>query len=223
MTTSISLQKRLLLAAVLFGGVVLATVASAAWACTAFIGTFEITGDVTGAGTVTATGKDHFEKNNLGATTFGMNQTIEGATEATSGASGGIAGAGWIQVATSPTDDGVKLPASSDAHFTRSEVGPYHVNFVNGPAYLTHDQWTLDCMSYLVERTTGLIKLGEVQVGNNGKISHRLVGDSWEAVSQPVQFDLPDSTVANDGVGESAACISDVGGWVGNQAPINML
>lgn len=207
MTTRLSRSKITALAAVALGAALM--VASTAWACTAFLGTFEVTGD--GDGMVTAIGEDHYEKNDPSSTSFGMNQSIEGSTEATSGATGGTDGAGSITVETGPTDDGVKLPASDEPHPTREEVGPYHVNFLNGPAYATHDQWTLDCMSYLIENTTEIIKLGEVIVGDNGKIE-----------GQPTTFSLPDGTVPDE-IGESAACISDEGGWYGNQAPITML
>lgn len=185
-------------------------VASTAWACTAFLGTFEVTGD--GGGTVKAIGKDNFDKNDASNTTFTMSQDIEGRTEATSGATGG-GDAGWFEVSTTKSKaTNSKLPATNSEHPYRDRlVGKYRINYLNGPAYATHDQWTLDCMSYTVEETTRAIELGRVTVLDSGKIE-----------GQPVGFDIPAQTTADE-VGESGVCISDEGGWFGNQAPITML
>lgn len=184
----------------------------------AFLGSFEVSGDL--GGTVTAIGTDYYEKSDPSSITVGMSQDIVGRTEATSGITGGSDGPGWIELATGATPDGVKLPASSEDHpFEAGQIGQYNIYFLNGPGYATRDQWTLDCAPTGGTPTSigaywrfhEHIKLGEVNVGDDGKIPN-----------QPVGFHLPTGSL-RDFAGESAVCISDRRGWFGNQAPITMI
>lgn len=214
--------------------------ASAAWACTAFLGEFEVRGDQ--GGTVKAIGEDTYDKQ-TGTATFGMNQTIEGSTTATSGttaASDPNEELGSVEIKTSKTEDGY-LPPSDGTDPTGDDIGNYDVNYVDGPSYQDHEQWTLDCMTYFEERTLdetsggeaqGVTrKLGEVKVGNNGKIVEAIGGEKQtDGFWGP--FDLPaTSSPSGEGdidlgvtqFGEASVCVSDDHGYYGNQAPITTL
>lgn len=221
--------------AVFVAAVTTLSAASVAWACTAFLGEFEVRGDQ--SGTVKAIGED--DRN-----TFGMNQTIEGVTEATSGTSPD--GPGSVEIRTSKTDDNTKIPASDDTDPSGNKLGLYDVNFVNGPSYQDHEQWVVDCMTYFEERTvdeaTGgraqseVQKLGEAEIGNSGQIKQ-----AWDAQGNSLSknnagfwgsFPLPATSTPSgqDDVdleatqfGEASVCISDDHGWFGNQVPVTML
>lgn len=209
--------------------------ASVAWACTAFLGEFEVRGDQ--GGTVKAIGED--DRN-----TFTMNQTIKGVTEATSGTSPG--GPGSVEIRTTETDDGTKIPASDETDPSGNTIGRYDVNFVNGPSYQEHEQWVVDCMTYFTERTVDnatngeaqseVQKIGQAEIGNSGQINQ-----AWDADGNSLSrndagfwgaFPLPatstpsgqdDVDLAVTQFGEASVCISDDHGWFGNQVPVTML
>lgn len=214
-----------------------------AWACTAFLGEFEVRGDQ--GGTVKAIGDDTYDKQS-GTATFGMNQTIEGSTTATSGTSAAPDAPGWIEIRTKNKGDDF-LPPSDGTDPTGSKIGHYDVNYVDGPSYQEHEQWVVDCMTYFQERTLdeasggetqGVTrKLGEVKIANQGKI----VG-AWDADGTPIddedddgfwgEFSLPaTSSPSGEGdvdlgvtqFGEASVCVSDDHGYYGNQAPITTL
>lgn len=212
---------------VLTAGVTLALVAATtSWACTNFVGKFVVSGNE--FGTVVADGEDERDPEGW---SWQMKQDIEGHA-------GASASGGSISVQTDAASNGTTLPASdSDAEFYAGDVGPYHINFINGPAYPTHKNWALDCMTYFTERTTEALsdntgrteveQLGKVLVDADGQISG-IATDSdskysptYEETTKSASFALP--TASPDLVGESAVCISDKAGYFGNQAPLALI
>ena len=132
-----------------FGAVaVFLTLTAAAYACTAFNGSFTVVGGGTGgSGSVTANGTD-------AQGVPGMTQTVSGATGALKGKTGST-----VTVSTGTATNGTKLPANT-----------YSINYYNsgplGPGYEDHATWTTDCM------TGGPgVALGTVTVGTAGTIT----------------------------------------------------
>lgn len=185
------------------GGVaMLLCVASAAYACTAFNGSFTVVGS--GGGSVTSDGTDAQD-------VPGMSQTISGSTSAPPAN-------GTITISTGLAVNGTKLPQSNGPHhIPNRNVGAYDINYFDGPAY-ADDEWVVDCMSYSVENIPpegGYHKLGTVTVDGSGVAQGSAAARTFALpTSKPTT--LPGTT-------DAAVCISDATGFWGNQVPISIV
>ncbi|MGI8685511.1 MAG: hypothetical protein ACR2MO_10565 [Acidimicrobiales bacterium] len=123
-------------------------VASVAYACTTFKGTFTVTpGGTNSSGSVTATGN-----------CSGMGYSSGGAP------SGGVGAA----TAKASTGTGTVSIATSAGGGCQLTAGTYDINYLNGPAFRNHTNRVLDCMSGLGGTS---VNLGQVSVNSSGVAS----------------------------------------------------
>lgn len=225
-----------------FGAVAIAlAVAATAYACTAFVGYFEVTGNCDGvANTPTYCGGNASETVHVEGQddldTFNMNQDVN-TNVARVPASGGT-----VTIKTGIAQNGSAIPDE----YQGSNYNPYNVLYYNntntdlsgnvrpgytGSASDDSRAWNVDCMD---EDTGGLFsgngtKIGEATIGTMGS------ADEGEIVGVPTgqgtyngdntaTYDLDDSLNTNtDGTSESALCIADDAYYYGNQAPFTVL
>lgn len=217
-----------------FGAVAgLLAIASVAYACTSWIGQFQVTGNNTPSDTVTSDGKGT-------RTSFTMSQCVTGPVTKSTKNSGSIT----IWTGTSPQDANCnnssnaadrRLPecgsgGSGDLTCTGTNKRVYNVNFYNSkyptrPGYTDHTTWNEDCMSGLTSQ--GVVELGEVTVDSNGNIDSATVGanggSGYDSTNRTANFNLPGSLTADRSPKESAVCVSDNAAYYGNQAPLTVV
>ncbi len=180
----------------------LTALGATAFACTLFRGTFTITGNAPGSGTVTATGD---------GTDMGYKSMSSGIAQATNDN-------GTVTVSTD-AEAGFpdnKLPPST-------QVGTYQIRFYNSiyagpvavrPGYENHQTWTTDCMA---GPDPTVKTIGTVTVNGDGTIA-----------GQPKTFPLGTSPTGSpltpdQAPAESAVCISDRKAVYANQAPLTIV
>lgn len=177
-------------------GIGVLSVTAVAYACTTFEGTFSVAGSGTSA-TVTSTG------------TGMMTQTVS-TSQATTAKN---ALSAVVKVSTGLDGSGVGLPSGTyDINFYNS--GPQGIN----PGYTDHNTWNTDCMTRTPLSGT---KLGTVTVGGSGTLTGQSGGSG--PVGGVVTYNNAPAPNSDTGTQESAVCISNSAGSIGNEAPITVI
>ena len=189
-----------------FGGAgIVLSMASAAFACTVFLGTLTLTGSTSGG--VTSTGNR-----------TGMSSTLSG-TQAYSGTTGTVI----VSTGASATSPGNKLPYLDSS----GKIKTYYLRFFNGAAYYGfNSNWLRDCMA----GSNGTL-MSEVTLNSGGGIATLKPGSSGSTLSAgkvtvKLTKDFFGNTLintANTGAQESAFCISDPVAVYANQAPLTII
>lgn len=212
----------------------LLVVASVAYACTAWIGQFKVTGN----GTHVPTASDTVTVDGKGTrTSFVMDQCVDSSVAKSTHTSGSIT----IWTGESPQVSGCnndpdaadrRLPecgsGGSPATCTGSNKRTYEVRYYNsqygtlgnGPGYDDHDTYNVDCMSTLLN---GSVQLGSMTVDSNGNIDSA-TGGTYNSTAKTANFSLPSGSQTHDqSPAESAVCVSDAAAYYGNQAPLTIV
>ncbi len=221
-------RKKAVLSSTVVAGVLV--MASAAFACTSWIGQFQVTGNAGTSGTVTADGKGT-------TTSFTMTQCVDSPIAKSTN---GSPTRGSVTIWTGQVNSGCsnitgadgRLPecgsGGSPATCTGSNKRQYDIRFFNSSygllgkqGYSTHTQWSQDCMNGGI---LGATRLGGVEVDSSGNLSRVVDGGTYDSTTKKATFNLPTGVLNTDSGGkESAACISDTNAYYGNQAPLTII
>lgn len=192
---------------------------SVAYACTAFRGVLELTGNKTPQTWTGAPTSETIGRNNGGMAHCDGSPT--GYARAT-------ADDGWVDVLVRPTLSGDDCHGSTNKLSEDTDSNAYDVNFLNDAAFtgeslLSYRNWLIDCMD---EDGSSVINLGDIKIDSAG---YSLQSDG--TTRGAMRYNLPDGLTANTmgtndkPVDESAVCVSGPNGGnaEGNQGPITIV
>ncbi len=187
-----------------FGAVAIVMVfASAAFACSIFVGVYEVKGNAS-------------------------DQTVKGVGQSWNGCQPGTCMANMIHGQTAVTHKNASITVQSypepGVAQNRLPDGPYYVTWLNGFTYRSHKQWQVDCMS--LEANPDITVLGYVNVvgGELPPTTFKLPKDELTPTTATGGINFKK--------GESSSCIASTadnpndtwgGGQWGNSVPITVL